>query len=329
MKLFALLPASIALAFALPATDDVVIGGGAHTYRWVHGWGALPDGKDLGNTHGCIVHDSKGRIYLNTDTENAVMVFDASGKLLSTWGKGFAGGLHGMQVVKEGDRELLYVAHTGQHRVAKCTLDGEVLWSVGWPESAGIYAKEEQYAPTSVAVAPDGRFFVADGYGLSWIHAYDKEHRYVKSFAGPGTEPGKCRTPHGLLIDTRVSPPVLLVADRENGRLQTFDLDGKHLGVIEGMFRRPCHMHLRGKELVVADLAGRVTILDEKNALVCQLGDQPDEALRAQNGVAKDKWKDGLFLAPHCADWDEKGDLYVMDWNANGRVSKLERVASK
>jgi hypothetical protein len=69
---------------------------------------------------------------------------------------------------------------------------------------------------------------------LSWIHKYDKEHKYLKSFAGPGSEPGKCRTPHGLLLDTRVTPPVLLVADRENGRLQSFDLDGKFLSVIAG-----------------------------------------------------------------------------------------------
>ena len=44
------------------------------------------------------------------------------------------------------------------------------------------------------------------------------------------------------------------------------------------------------------------------------------------DGVPKEKWKDGEFLSPHCADWDAKGDLYVLDWNAHGRVSKLERV---
>lgn len=306
--------------------DAVVIGEGAHRYRWVKNWGARPDGKDLGNTHGCVAHDSEGRIYVNTDTQDAVMIYDASGKLLKTWGKDFAGGMHGMQIVKEGEREFLYAVHTSRHEVLKCTLDGDVQWTVGWPETSGVYEKKEQYNPTSIAVLPDGAFFVADGYGLSWIHKYDKDHKYVKSFAGPGTEPGKCRTPHGLLLDTRVTPPVLMVADRENGRLQTFDLDGKFLSVISGMLRRPCHMHLRGKELVVADLAGRVTILNEKNELVCHLGDQPDESLRAQNGVPKEKWKDGVFLSPHCAEWDAKGDLYVLDWNASGRVSKLEHV---
>lgn len=314
------------VASSSTVADDVKLGSGAHTYRWVPNWGALDGGAQLGNTHGCIAHDSRGRIYVNTDTERAVMVFEPGGKLVKTWGKDFAGGLHGMQIVKEKDGEFVYVVHTARHEVAKCTLEGDVLWSVGWPETSGVYEKKEQYNPTSIAVLPDGSFFVADGYGLSWIHKYDAQHRYVKSFAGPGTDPGKCRTPHGLLLDTRVSPPVLLVADRENGRLQSFDLDGKHLGVVSGMLRRPCHMDLHGKDLVVADLAGRVTILNEKNELVCQLGDQPDESLRAQNGVGREKWKDGEFLSPHCAHWDDAGDLYVVDWNATGRVTKLARV---
>lgn len=314
-------------AAAVPVPEDAAtLGAGPHRYRWVKDWGALDGGKALGNTHGCIAIDASGRIYVNTDTERAVMVFEASGKLLKTWGKDFAGGMHGMQIVKEGETEFLYAVHTSRHEVVKCTLDGEVAWTVGWPEASGLYEKKEQYNPTSIVVLPDGGFFVADGYGLSWIHKYDKERKYVKSFGGLGSEPGQCRTPHGIALDTRVSPPVLLVADRENGRLQTFDLDGKHLSVVTGMLRRPCHARVHGQDVLVADLAGRVTVLDAKNELVCHLGDQPVEALRAQNGVPKDQWKDGEFLSPHCAEWDANGDLYVMDWNALGRVSKLERV---
>jgi hypothetical protein len=42
--------------------------------------------------------------------------------------------------------------------------------------------------------------------------------------------------------------------------------------------------------------------------------------------VQGEQWVDGLFLAPHSAAWDEQGNLYVMDWNAAGRVNKLRRV---
>jgi hypothetical protein len=86
-------------------------------------------------------------------------------------------------------------------------------------------------------------------------------------------------------------------------------------------------MQERDGYLVVPDLAGRVTILDRENKLVCHLGDQPDESLRAQNGVPREKWKDGVFISPHSAHWDKQGNLYVMDWNYLGRVNKLQRVS--
>src|SRR5206468_12354704 len=60
--------------------------------------------------------------------------------------------------------EYLYLAHTRLHEVLKTTIDGKVLWTIGWPQQAGIYEKEEQFNPTAIAVAPDGRIFVADGY---------------------------------------------------------------------------------------------------------------------------------------------------------------------
>lgn len=307
------------------------LGAGDHVYAWVPGWGALPEGQVLGNTHGCIVNDSAGRIYVNTDTERAMMVFSPDGELVDSWGAELKGGLHGTCIVAEENEageveEFLYLTHLGRHEVLKTTLAGEVLWTLPYPEASGHYQNANEYRPTSVCVAPDGRIFVADGYGKSVVHRYDADRNYLGSFGGYGTEPGQMRTPHGIWLDTRAEEPRLLVADRENNRLQLFDLEGEHLEVIAGDLRRPCHAHQKGDDLLVADLAGRVTILGADNQLITHLGDQPDPGLRAQNGVPLEKWLDGQFLSPHCARWDEKGDVYVMDWNARGRVSKLERV---
>src|SRR5262245_3220490 len=197
---------------------------GAHTFEWVRGWGALPGGKQLGNTHGCIVVDKQDGIYPCTDTEDAVVVFDRDGKVLKTFGKELAGGLHGLALVEEGGKQFLLMAHIGRHQVMKGTLDGEILWTLDYPKESGIYQSADEYKPTSIAPLPDGGFLVADGYGQSWIHRYDKERKYVKSFGGPGTELGKLHCPHGIWVDTRGPQPVLLVADRENGRVQVFDL---------------------------------------------------------------------------------------------------------
>src|SRR5262245_12187250 len=66
-----------------PAKGPVVIGEGRHRYEWIPGWLRLPEGREhLGNTHGCILTDSKGDVYFNTDTEDAVMVYSPEGRML-------------------------------------------------------------------------------------------------------------------------------------------------------------------------------------------------------------------------------------------------------
>ena len=301
------------------------LGAGEHVYRWVPGWLQVP-GRELGNTHGDLIVDSAGRLYVNTDTERAVMVFAPDGTFLRSFGEELAGGLHGMCLTRRGEDELLWLAHTGRHEVLLVTLEGEILQRVGWPETSGLYESAEAYRPTGVAVDPAGGLYVADGYGASWIHRFDAEGTYLDSFGGPGEEPGRLRTPHGIWVDARGDEPLLLVADRENGRLQRFTLAGEHVDVLTDDLRRPCMVKEQAGYLLVPDLAGRVTIVGPGGETVCHLGDNPDPKKRANHGVPPDEWRDGWFTAPHSAAWDRDGNLYVMDWNRWGRVSKLERV---
>lgn len=315
------------LGRAAAKDDQIILGTGKHRYQWMKDWAKLPSGMSFGNTHGCVVSDSKGRVYMNTDTDNAVIVFDGAGKFIKAWGKDFKGGSHGMAMVREGGKELMWLAHIGRHEVVKVTLDGDVLMTLPFPDKAGVYKKADEYKPTSVAVAPNGNLYISDGYGLSWVHQYTPKGEYVRSWGGKGEEPGRMRTPHGLWVDTRKKEPTLIVCDRENHRLQIFDLEGKLLDIVTDDLRRPCHIQQHGEDMVVADLGGRVTILDKNNKVITHLGDNADPALRAVNKVDKDKWKDGEFISPHCAHWDAKGDLYVLDWNFLGRITKLKKLA--
>jgi hypothetical protein len=330
---FIVLFAAGALSVARQEPEPIRFSAGEQAFEWVRGWGALPDGKTLGNTHGCIVVDREDHVYLCTDTEDAVVVFDRDGKVVRTFGKELAGGLHGLALVEEGGEQRLLMAHIGRHQVLGATLEGEILWTLDYPEESGLYQKPEQYLPTSVAPLPasvGGGFLVADGYGQSWIHRYDAERKYVKSFGGPGSALGQLRTPHGIWVETRGEQPVVLVADRENQRIQVFDLDGKALREVKDVehdvLRRPCHIHPGDDRYVVADLAGRVTLLDRELALVAHLGDNPDPAKRARNDVLPPEWKDGEFISPHCASFDSRGNLYVTDWVSTGRITKLARV---
>ena len=64
--------------------------------------------------------------------------------------------------------------------------------------------------------------------------------------------------------------------------------------------------------------------MNDKDKLVCLLGDNAPKGQRATNRVKREDWKVGRFFAPHSVTCDAEGSLYVMDWNALGRVSKLE-----
>lgn len=337
-----LLPLVLALPMAVPpqepilasapiGTDgDIVLGPEGHRYRWVPDWLQLPDGMELGNTHGCVAVDSKGRIFFNTDSDHAIVIARPDGTIETSWGKEWAGGLHGMTLVQEGDEEFLYLAHTGRHEVAKTTLLGEVLWTMPWPEISGKYESKGQYNPTSIVVGPDGEIFIADGYGQSWVHRFSKDREYLGSFGGLGSEPGKMKTPHGMFMELGGEEPYLVVCDRENGRLQRFAMDGKLVRAETPGLRRPCNGVITPHGWAVADLAGRVTLLGQdesgERVVLAQLGDNPDPAKRAKNGVPLEQWADGEFLSPHGIGADAQGNLYVLDWNRLGRITKLERI---
>jgi hypothetical protein len=89
---------------------------------------------------------------------------------------------------------------------------------------------------------------------------------------------------------------------------------------------RPCCVSFHGDSVAVADLTGRVLILDKSNKVVADLGDNPNPDLRAKRDVAPELWKDGIFNAAHGVSFDKDANLYVEDWNATGRISKMERV---
>lgn len=163
-----------------------ILGQGSHTYEVTHDWGELPSRIRWGNTHG-VVEDSHGNIYVHhtvfrdSESPDSMVVFDAKGKFVRSWGKEFRGVAHGLHIRKEGSTEFLYLTvNAGNPRmtpqpemqavVLKATLRGEIVWKVQGPPDVDAYkpgsdGTPQRYSPTNLAIAPNGDVYVADGYG--------------------------------------------------------------------------------------------------------------------------------------------------------------------
>ncbi len=311
----------------------LIVGAGPYTYECIHDWLMPPNNIKYGYTHG-VTQDSRGRIYLahtvhpSSPSKDGILVFDPHGKFMTSWGAQFVGGAHGLDVRKEGREEFLYHCDIAHHTVTKTTLKGEVVWQKGVPTETDVYQGGKPFVPTNVAFAPNGDFYVADGYGSNWIHQYNLKGEYIRTFGGTGTEPGKFHTCHGLWVDRRSGKPALAVTDRENHRIEYFTLEGKPTSVYTEGIRRPCSFDTRGDLLLIADLNSVVTLLDKDDKVVAQLGDgaAPDGTPSNLDGVPRDKFLPGKFIHPHDAAFLHNGDILVAEWVPIGRVTLLRRV---
>lgn len=315
-----------------------ILGSGDHTYEARHDWGELPKSIAYGNTHG-VVEDSQGRIYVHhtvnavSESHDSMVVFDADGKFIKSWGKEFQGGAHGLHIRKEGSTEFLYLCDTKRGVIVKATLDGETVWSVGYPEQSEAYkpgpdGKRPKWSPTNLAIAPDGTIFVGDGYGSSYILVYNSKGEYQRTFGGKGKEAGKLDCPHGIIVDTRGATPILTVADRGNNRIQRFTLAGEHLDFVAGT-TLPCHFnYFANGDTVIPDLGAKVTLMDRNNQVIEHLGDDSASAWRETRKMSRDHFKAGKFVAPHGACFDHAGNIFVVEWVEVGRVTKLRKVSA-
>ena len=302
-----------------------------------------PDGVKLGSTHGGVVADSQTRIYASTDGDSSIIVFDQDGKFVPCHrqrveaGQGTATARTDMpNCISEGRQEFIYLVSLFRNEFAKITTGGEVVWVKGYRNNR---ASTKTRPNSSRRESPSRRMailYVTDGCGANHIHRYNAKGDYLSSWGGKSTaakEDGKFSTPHKIIIDRRGREPLVLVTDRANHRLQWFTLEGKHVKTLDGtendFLRLPAVLNIRGSDVAIGDLAGRVTILDKDNNLVTQIGDSGDPKKRATNRIAPDQWVDGQFIAPHGLSWDGKGNLYVSEWMLAGRIVKLKRVKSE
>ena len=174
-----------------------------------------------------------------------------------------------------------------------------------------------------------GHIWLTDGYGSSAVHQYTADGEYITTVTGEEGPAGHFDTPHGLFIDRRTTEPELLIADRSNGQVQAYDFDGTFKRVFgQDFLYRPCCFEAIADHLVIVEhRAGRLTVIDSSNQLVCYLGENPGvENLPNYPNVSHADLVIGKFNSPHGLTSDHAGNLYIREWITGGRTIKLARA---
>jgi len=244
--------------------------------------------------------DSKDRVYFYQRTDPPVLIFDGDGHFLTAWGSERLRDAHGIFI---GPDDHVYLCNRDEHEVLKLTPEGRTLLVLGHRGRPSLQAPFNH--PADVAVAPDGEIYVADGYGNSSVHRFSAEGRHLGSWGAPGAGHGQFTTPHGIWVDGQNR---VLVADRENNRVQLFSPEGDYYGEWRDLYH-PMDIYVDGVGTVyVTDQIPRISMYS------------PDGRLLARGRPVN--------VGAHGVWGDSHGNLYLAEVGVN-QVTKLVRRRSR
>ncbi|KAK2151099.1 hypothetical protein LSH36_375g01051 [Paralvinella palmiformis] len=164
--------------------------------------------------------------------QDVLLTLDEDGKVVDSWGKDMFYMPHGLHI---DDKDNIWVTDVGLHQVMRFPVSYHkpdlVLGTKMEPGSDSNHFCK----PTDVATIRNGQFYVTDGYCNHRVMKFSADGKLMKewgssssSLSGDGfPPPGDFNTPHSIAIYEQEN--ILCVADRENRRIQCFDLEGNFL----------------------------------------------------------------------------------------------------
>ena len=316
----------------------MIVGQGDYRYEVAEGWEQIPSGWHHGDVAD-VATDSEDRVYVFNRSEHPVIVYDRSGKFLTSWGEGVFSNPHGITIV--GD--VVYCVDDGDHTVRKLTLDGKLLQTLGTPNQPSDTGYDKSVPgslrtikrvagpfnrPTRLSVAPNGELYVSDGYGNAQIHRFTSQGELIASWGAPGDGPGQFNLPHSVFVHTDGR---VFISDRENDRVQIFSLTGELLDIWTNM-NRPGDLFIDADNRVYI---GELYWTEGATSLSGRVWPEHRDArlsVRDIDGKVLSTWGgpepcaiDG-FSSPHGLWVDRHGDVYVAEvtLTALGRLGQYK-----
>ncbi len=227
-----------------------------------------------------------------------IMVLDSNGKVIEDWSQwdSLFKMPHRVAISPYDKDKSVWVIERELHQIFKFSHDGKkLLMTLG---EKGVKASDKKHfgRPADIAFAPDGSFYIADGYDNTRIVKFDKSGKYQLEWGTEGTAPGQFKVQvHDVAVDAQGR---VFVADRGNDRIQIFDANGKFIEMWQNI-KKPSYIHITkdGFVWVVSGAGNRLLKYDMNGKLLTTWG---------MYGVEK-----GQFDDPHDLSVDSAGNLYV------------------
>ena len=209
-----------------------------------------------------VTVDGQGHILVLHRGAHPILEFESNGKFVRSWGDGMfsegkvvaiaprdripgralysavygpAGcdscGAHSIRVDPEHN---IWVVDAPGQVVYKMDKKGKIILQLGRKGVAG--ADHDTFnLPTDVAFAPNGDFYVTDGYAGARVVKFSRSGKFLLEWGKRGTGPGEFELPHNVVVD---AAGTVYVTDRETRRIEVFDSNGhflKQWPTIEGV----------------------------------------------------------------------------------------------
>jgi len=163
------------------------------------------------------------------DHADPILVLDRTGRVLRSWGAEDFKLPHSIRLDPAGN---VWTVDASSSQLIKYSPSGRKLLTIlvgGQPKTGGPFN-----GTTDVAFAKDGHIFITDGYGNARVLEYSAEGKRLHQWGKGGSGPGEFNLPHALQI---AEDGTIYIADRENGRIESFDQHGRYLSQISGLGR--------------------------------------------------------------------------------------------
>jgi DNA-binding beta-propeller fold protein YncE len=178
--------------------------------------------------------------------------------------------------------------------------------------------------PTGVAVDPFGRVYLTDA-ALHRMQCFEADGRPVESFGALGTDPEQLLRPSGV---TTLGALGMAVLDRDNRRVQTFDLFGRRLGTLIDLASDDLQRQLGNIDAfaIASDRGGALALLDHDRDRVLVF-DFSGRLIRVMDatGAAPGSLRGvrGIAFTPRGElVTAERGNARIQCFDAGGRVAR-------